>query len=87
LPSPARIGPNPATDKLDLQLTSLKSQRAIYSIYNSNGMVVKQGVLTLSEGRNNTSIPLQTILPGTYQLQVAGVAGEAQPISFRFVKH
>lgn len=86
-PQPPRIGPNPATDKLTLQLTSLSAQKAVYTIYNASGLSVKTSTLTLNKGENATDIPLQGLLPGAYQLQISGVAGEKQPISLRFVKH
>lgn len=82
-----RIGPNPAKDKLTLQLWSNEKQKGDYTIYNSNGVAVSRGVLSLSEGENTTAIPVQSLPTGTYHLQVTGVANGKQPISFRFVKH
>ncbi|NTS39723.1 lamin tail domain-containing protein [Flavisolibacter sp. BT320] len=82
-----RLGPNPATDKLVLQYQSAAKQIAVYTIYNTNGMMVGRGNLSLNNGTNNVTIPVQSLPPGTYQLQVAGSAGGVQPISFRFVKH
>lgn len=89
-PSPAtavRVGPNPATDHLDLHLSSLASQKIAFAIYNHNGQVVKRGDLLLKTGENKASIFLHSLLPGTYHLQLSGLAGQAQPFSFRFVKH
>ena len=82
-----RIGPNPATDKLNLQLWSSGTQRTGYVIYNSNGMAIDRGTLSLVSGENNTAISVQSLPAGSYHLQVTGLSGEGQPISFRFVKH
>lgn len=82
-----RIGPNPAKDKLTLQLWSNGRQKGDYTIYNSNGVVVGRGALSLSDGENSTAISVQGLQAGTYHLQVTGLANGKQPISFRFVKH
>jgi hypothetical protein len=84
---PARIGPNPASDRLEVQLNSPAPQKAIYTIYNSNGAAVKGGNLPLSSGENKASIPLHSLTPGMYHLQITGLSRQEQPISFRFVKH
>lgn len=79
-----RFGPNPAKDRLDIQLSSAGPCQAQYTLYNSNGVAVKRSHLPLHSGENKVSIPLQGILPGTYNLQLTGAG---QPFSFRFVKH
>lgn len=81
-----RLGPNPATDNLVLQYHSAAKQTAVYIIYNTNGVAVSRGNLSLNNGANNVTIAVNSLAPGTYQLQVAGSAGGVQPISFRFVK-
>lgn len=82
-----RIGPNPASDKLNLQLWSTGSQKAGYVIYNSNGLAVQRGTLSLLAGENHSVLAVQTLSAGSYLLQVTGLSGSAQPISLRFVKH
>jgi hypothetical protein len=82
-----RLGPNPATDKLNLQLWSNSTQKTGYVIYNSNGLAVYRGSLSLVSGENNTAISVQALPAGSYHLQVTSLPGEGQPISFRFVKH
>lgn len=86
-PSPVRIGPNPAREKLEIQLSSPEPKKAAYIIYNNNGVAVKMGNLPLAVGGNNATIPLHALLPGNYHLQITGLTGQAQPFSFRFVKH
>lgn len=84
---PVRIFPNPATNKLQLQLSSPRPQKVAYAIYNTSGLALQSGHLLLSGAEQIQTISLQHLPPGTYQLQVSGIAGEPQPISLRFVKH
>ena len=86
-PPPVRISPNPATTDLRIQFTGRHLQKAAYTIYNSNGLAVKAGHLPLPDSENKASISLQSLMPGTYHLQLTGLSGQLQPISFRFVKH
>ena len=79
-----RFGPNPAKDRLDIQLSSASPHQVQYTLYNSNGVAVKRGQLPLNSGENHVSVPLSGILPGTYNLQLISAG---QPFSFRFVKH
>jgi hypothetical protein len=81
-----RISPNPARDKINLQLFSEDKGRVAYIIYNINGLAVARGNFTLIAGSNNLYLPVQFLSAGTYQLQVTGLSPKEQPISFRFVK-
>jgi hypothetical protein len=87
LAPPAKIGPSPATDKLNLQVSNSGARTVAYSIYNTNGLTVQRGNVALTNGENSVSFSVNSLVPGTYQLHVTGVSGEPQPISFRFVKH
>lgn len=83
-----RVWPNPATDKLNIELATTGAQRMDYSIYNTSGLAVARGVLQLASGENTGVIPLSSSLPpGIYQLQMKSTEGGRQPFSFRFVKH
>lgn len=81
----ARAWPNPATDKLHLELPETGTQNLAYTIFNTNGTVVGKGSLPVKQGENAAVISLPASMqPGVYHLQVSG---GGQPISFRFVKH
>jgi hypothetical protein len=81
-----KVGPVPATNKLDLQLNSPDTRKADYSIFSTSGIAVASGNLRLQQGENRVSISLDHLKPGSYLLQLGGLAGEGQPISLRFVK-
>ncbi|HVK97475.1 MAG TPA: lamin tail domain-containing protein [Flavisolibacter sp.] len=79
--------PNPTIDKLNIQLQSQQSRRGNYTIYNVTGSIVGQGQLDLKAGTNNSSVPVNALPSGVYQLQIINDSPEQQPVSFRFVKH
>lgn len=84
----SRIWPNPATDKLNIELSGTANQKLAYCIYNTAGLAVAKGPIAVSREEKTSSILLPAALPpGVYQLQVEGASGTGQPISFRFVKH
>jgi hypothetical protein len=81
----ARVWPNPATDKLHLELPETGAQNLAYTIFNTSGTVASKGNLQVKQGENAPVISLPpSMQPGVYHLQVTG---GGQPISFRFVKH
>jgi hypothetical protein len=83
-----RVWPNPATDKLNVELSNLEKQTPAYCIYNTSGLVVARGVLPANGNEKVSTISLPASLkPGVYQLQIDAASGTGQPISFRFVKH
>lgn len=79
----ANLWPNPAKEEIHLQLNSDVTARTSYSIFNTNGTLVKAGSLDLKKGANSIEISVQNLPAGVYLLRSNG----AQPISFRFVKH
>lgn len=79
-----RVWPNPATNRLVVELAGRTNQVLPYTIFDVNGVAVGKGILPLSSGKNTGSISLPASLrTGVYQLQLHG----QQLISFRFVKH
>lgn len=78
-----RIWPNPATDKIYLDLPGNENKTITYTIYNLNGLAVGKGIFSLNRGEHIGHLSLPALPPGVYNLQVSG----RQPISFRFVKH
>ena len=75
--------PNPASDVLNIKLTSATVQKLPYIIYNVTGSVVLKGIFELKQGINSQSLNTSTLAAGIYQFK----AGTAVPVSFRFVKH
>jgi hypothetical protein len=86
-PELVRLGPNPATNQLDIQLNGMDGKTFVYSIIGINGTIAGRGTVQVHGNRATVSIPLHHIGPGTYQLQLAGGGAGSQPISLRFVKH
>ncbi len=83
----ASMWPNPATDKLYLDLPETSLQNLQYTICNTSGMVAAKGSLPGRQSGNQRLVSLPASLPpGIYNLQVSSIDG-GQPISFRFVKH
>lgn len=79
-----QLWPNPATDKLSVQLPSDYSGKAQYSITNSMGTTIRQGTTELIKGALISPLNISNLRQGIYFLQVST---GSQPISFRFVKH
>ena len=84
----ARFWPNPAVDRINVELSDVPAQTMAYTIYNTTGLPVSKGVLSLPVGERTAAIALPASLPpGAYHLHLSGTSGTGQPISFRFVKH
>ncbi len=84
---PVRIGPNPATDQLGIQLSGMDGRVMAYSIIGINGSLEARGTFQVHGQRAERFISLQNIRPGAYHLQLTHPGSGAQPISLRFVKH
>jgi len=80
-----RLSPNPATTVLKVELEGTARESMPYTIYNNLGTAVLKGELSMVLGHNAHTLPIGHLPTGTYQLQIKP-AGQAQPISFRFVK-
>jgi hypothetical protein len=79
--------PNPASNELNLELTSAVSKISTYTFYNSSGNIAGKGQLTLKKGSGLYNLPISQLPAGIYQLQIADAGPGQQPISIRFVKH
>jgi hypothetical protein len=79
------LWPNPASDKINILITSSQNQKASYSISGINS-VVKTGVFDLQPGHNNVTLPITALPKGVYQILIVKKEQPKQPLSFRFVK-
>lgn len=75
-----KAGPNPAKEKLYIQLVSNKANSFPYVIYNIKGYKLQEGRFAVKQGSNQIDIPVSSLPSGIYQLQVAEL------ITYRFVK-
>lgn len=78
-----KLGPNPVTDKLLVQLSSTVDTKLPFIVYDLTGKPVIKDVFELHRGENSIGLPVQKLPPGVYQLFSTG----PQPLSLRFVKH
>jgi hypothetical protein len=79
------LWPNPAGDKINIELGGELLQSAFYKIYSLNNTVVRSGKVQLNQSSNAFSLTINQLPPGFYQLAFAP-AEDRQPISFLFVK-
>ncbi len=80
------VWPNPAQDKLNLELYALQKEMIDYKVYGLNNAEVAKGSFNLITGNNLLQLSLSTMTPGLYQIMLNKKAAGSQPISFRFVK-
>jgi hypothetical protein len=62
------VYPNPVHDKVYINLVAENAPRAIISIYDGRGALVKQQTATLLTGNNQVSIDMSSLLNGVYLL-------------------
>jgi len=79
------LWPSPTTNNINILLSSPEKQKAVYTINNLSS-TLKTGELDLQPGHNNFTIPVSSLPPGIYQINILKQKSPAQPISFRFVK-
>jgi hypothetical protein len=79
------ISPNPVVDALGLTFEANEEGAYTWSIVDNSGRLVLQGQVSVMQGMNKVSIPLPTIDPGSYVLQLVA-ARNATVQSVRFVK-
>lgn len=79
-----RLWPNPATNKLNIEIHTETETAAHYTIHNINGAIAKQGGLQLKKGISPITLGVGGLANGIYQLTVQTKTG--QPISLLFVK-
>lgn len=62
--------PNPASEQVTVQLSSLKNTTANYNLVSIDGKVVRTGQMNLSAGDNSLKLDVQNLNAGIYLLQV-----------------
>jgi hypothetical protein len=68
------VYPNPATDKVVLNIESSKTTPVYITILDATGKIVKQVVSPIEKGLNNVALNIQDIVNGTYQIQITDAA-------------
>ncbi|MGZ5285581.1 MAG: lamin tail domain-containing protein [Flavisolibacter sp.] len=76
-------GPNPASDRLRIQVTAPETQWLIYTVLSIDGRPLLKGQLQALAGTRILELPIHHLPPGMYQFQAQGKGLN----SFRFVKH
>jgi hypothetical protein len=76
-----KIYPNPATDYLILKIEGIVKTQCFASLYNTNGNLLQ----TIEIASNETSIPMQSHLPGTYILKITLASKEIK--TFKIIKN
>jgi hypothetical protein len=79
------LWPNPATDRVNIDLYSENTVKSSYRIFNTSGLMVGNGHFYLHSGNNNVDVSVANLPAGTYQVLISNPG--AAPISLRFVKH
>jgi len=81
-----KIGPNPAKNFIHMELGSAQPAIYYYTIHSNNGAEVQRDQLRLRTGINVTTLSIDKLAAGIYQLNLYSTLSNSQPISFRFVK-
>ena len=81
-----KIGPNPAKNFIQVELSASQSGVGYYAIHNNNGSEVQKGQLQLRTGMNAATILIDQLPAGIYHIRFRSALPDQQPISFRFVK-
>jgi len=76
--------PNPATDEINLLVSSLRNETMSYRIYDNSGRFVRQAAKPVSSGSNNFSIDISKLSSGGYYLVLQGSSGDKR---LQFIKH
>lgn len=74
-----RVSPNPAQDRINVELNSVESGRVRISVYNSEGRLVWEERFTKFTTTTNTILSLKAFPRGTYTLKVT-VEGSLQGV-------
>jgi len=80
----ANLFPNPVHIQLTLELNSTKAQEGVLRIFDINGRVVVEKILSINKEVFTYSVDVQTLPPGVYQLSIFN--GQ-ESLKERFVKH
>ncbi len=76
--SDVKIYPNPAHDKMKVEISSLISDRANIELINTIGEIVYRSELKINEGTNVIELNLENMAKGFYNLSVKGSSINAQ---------
>jgi hypothetical protein len=80
-----RAWPSPASDKLNIELSSAISSFVTASVYNVQGALVRKERLELRTGFNSFALSVDELPTGIYQVSIPQ-GSTLQPILLRFVK-
>jgi hypothetical protein len=69
-PDVFKLGPNPTSDKVIINLITDHESQAIIKLFDSKGSLVKEQRTTLLQGSNQFSVDLTSLARGVYQLQI-----------------
>lgn len=70
--SPLRPWPNPAGDRLKVQVTALQAGLLRYRMVNRSGKTLLKGELVVPAGTSVVSLPVSSLAPGIYYLSLQG---------------
>lgn len=74
------VKPNPAKDKIEIEIQSTENGLATFSIFSINGMLVKQWTLNKQARLLQHTIPVNDLAAGSYLLQIRiGKLQESKP--------
>lgn len=77
--------PNPVQDKIFAEMSFLENGKTSYSIFNSNGVKLKEGLIDVKTGTQTITLPVENLKPGLYYLKMTSPSNK-QIVSFCFVK-
>jgi hypothetical protein len=83
--SDLRHWPNPVEDKLFVEVNAIQQGIITYSIFNSNGVKMKEDKIDVKAGKQLISLPVEFITAGIYYLRIGGTI-LTRPIAFTFIK-
>lgn len=78
-----RVYPNPVQDVMNISLESAGDSRLSAEIYNLQGQLVQSEMFTLTDGKNQLQLGVETLAHGMYQIRLTTATGME---TIRFVK-
>jgi hypothetical protein len=73
-----RISPNPVQQDATLMITLAEKEYVGYTIFDQSGRQIVTSFLYLEKGSNSISLPVQTLVKGTYIIKVKGTKTNTQ---------
>ena len=80
-----KLSPNPAHDKIFINLSTGYSSRVTLEIFDSKGSLVKKQNVTILQGNNRISVDLTSLASGVYQIRANWNNGQNETLT-RFMK-